>query len=104
MPDLVRLSDSDVKSRSASLPEWEFRGGALHRELQFDDFVAAFSFMTAVAFLAEAMAHHPEWSNVYNKVTIALSTHEVGGVSENDFAMAAKISEIYQRFARPTST
>jgi 4a-hydroxytetrahydrobiopterin dehydratase len=98
MPELVRLSDSDVRSRSASLPEWEFRDGALHRELQFRNFVDAFTFMTTVAFVAERMGHHPEWSNVYNKVAVALSSHEVDGVSENDFAMAAEISEIYRRF------
>jgi 4a-hydroxytetrahydrobiopterin dehydratase len=100
MPDLVRLSDADVRRRSTSLPEWEFRDGVLHRELQFRDFVDAFSFMTAVAFVAERMGHHPEWSNVYNKVVVALSTHEVDGVSENDFAMAAEISEIYRRFGK----
>jgi 4a-hydroxytetrahydrobiopterin dehydratase len=100
MPDLVRLSDSDVRSRSALLPEWEFRDGALHRELQFRDFVDAFSFMTAVAFVAERMGHHPEWSNVYNKVAVALSSHEVDGVSEHDFAMAAEISEIHRRFGK----
>lgn len=100
MPDLVRLSDSDVRSRSASLPGWEFRDGALHRELRFRDFVDAFSFMTAVAFVAERMGHHPEWSNVYDKVAVALSSHEVDGVSENDFALAAEISEIYGRFGK----
>ena len=98
MPDLVRLSDSDVVTRTATLPGWEFRDGGLHRKLEFRDFVEAFSFMTAVALLAERMSHHPEWSNVYNTVTVRLTTHDVGGISENDFAMAAEMSRIYQRF------
>ena len=99
MPDLVRLSDSDAVSRSASLPGWQFRDDALHRKLEFRDFVEAFGFMTSVALLAERMNHHPEWSNVYNVVTIRLTTHDVGGVSENDFAMAAEMSRLYHRLA-----
>ena len=99
MPDVVRLSDSDIQSRSASLPDWQFRDGALYRELAFRNFTDAFSFMTSVAFIAERMGHHPEWRNVYNTVAITLSTHDVGGVTENDFAMASEISGIYRRFA-----
>ena len=98
MPAPVRLSDSDVAGRIASLPGWELRDGALHRRLEFRDFVDAFSFMTSVALLAERMSHHPEWSNVYNVVTVRLTTHDVGGLSENDFAMAAEMSRIHQRF------
>ena len=99
MTDVVRLSDSDVRSRSASLPGWQFREDTLYRELEFRNFTDAFSFMTSVAFVAERMNHHPEWNNVYNTVAIKLTTHDVGGVSENDVAMAAEISEIYRRFA-----
>lgn len=97
MPDLIRLSDPDVQARIASLPGWEFRDDALHRELTFASFADAFSFMTAIAFVAERMNHHPEWSNVYDRVTIRLSTHDVGGVSENDFAMATEISNAFRR-------
>lgn len=97
MPDVVRLSDSDVRNRSASLPGWTFRDGALHRELEFLDFVQAFSFMTNVALIAERMNHHPDWSNVYNRVSIRLTTHDAGGVSENDFTLASAISETHQR-------
>jgi 4a-hydroxytetrahydrobiopterin dehydratase len=56
--------------------------------------VTAFGFMSSVALLAEAMGHHPEWSNVYNRVTIALTTHDAGGISALDFALAKKIAEI----------
>jgi len=97
MANLVRLSDAEVQSRCASLPGWEFREDALHCELAFHDFVEAFSLMTLVAFMAERMGHHPEWSNVYNRVTIRLTTHDVGGVSENDLLMAQDISRLYQR-------
>lgn len=97
MADLVRLSDAEVRSRCASLPGWELREDALHRELTFRDFVEAFSLMTVVAFMAERMGHHPEWSNVYNRVTIRLTTHDVGGVSENDLTMAGEISRMYER-------
>lgn len=99
MPDVVRLSDSEIRSRIESLPDWEFRDEALHRELRFRDFVEAFGFMTSIALIAERMNHHPEWSNVYNRVTIRLTTHDAGGVSERDFKLAAEISSAYQRFA-----
>jgi len=97
MPDLVRLNDSDVRNRIASLSGWTFQDGALHRDFEFRDFVEAFGFMTTVALLAERMNHHPEWSNVYNRISIRLTTHDVGGVSENDFAMAFEISEVCRR-------
>ena|SRR5437763_5185845 len=97
MANPVRLSDAEVQSRCASLPGWEFRENGLHTELKFADFVEAFSFMTRVAFMAERMGHHPEWSNVYNRLTIRLTTHDVKGVSENDLIMAQEISRLYQR-------
>ena len=97
MANLVRLSDAEVRSRCASLPGWELREDALHRELTFRDFVEAFSLMTVVAFMAERMGHHPEWSNVYNRLTIRLTTHDAGCVSENDLTMAGEISRLYER-------
>lgn len=81
---------------SAETPaNWELRGGALYRELRFRDFVEAFSFMTAVAMIAERMNHHPDWSNSYGKVTIRLTTHDAGGVTEKDVALAEAISALY---------
>ena len=72
------------------LPEWrDVPGGdAITRNFTFKDFNAAFAFMTRAALLAEKMDHHPEWSNVYNKVEVTLSTHDAGGVTDNDIAMA----------------
>ena len=77
--------------------DWQLRDNGIERELRFRDFVEAFSFMTAVALCAERMNHHPEWSNVYNKVKIRLTTHDTGGVSERDTALAAEIDRLYQR-------
>jgi len=103
MANLVRLSDAEVRNRCASLPGWELREDALHRELTFRDFVEAFSLMTLVAFMAERMGHHPEWSNVYNRLTIRLTTHDAGGVSENDLTMAGEISRLYERIKTETT-
>lgn len=71
-------------------PGWERVAGrdAIARKFQFKDFNAAFAFMTRVALLAEKMDHHPEWSNVYNKVDVVLTTHDAGGVTAKDIAMA----------------
>lgn len=76
------------------LTGWTVEAGKLHRELKFRDFVDAFGFMSKVAILAESLNHHPEWSNVYNRVIIDLTTHEVGGISERDFALARRIDEV----------
>jgi 4a-hydroxytetrahydrobiopterin dehydratase len=97
MSNVVRLSDADVRSRIGSLSGWEFRDDGLLRQFEFADFTEAFTFMTAVAFVAERMGHHPEWNNVYDKVAIRLSTHDAGGVSENDVAMAKEISALFAK-------
>ena len=86
-----KLSDADVQARLADHPGWRVDGGKLHRELAFGDFSEAFGFMARVALAAEAMNHHPEWFNVYAKVVIDLNTHDAGGITELDFALAAKI-------------
>ena len=72
------------------LPQWREVEGrdAIARKFQFKDFNAAFAFMTRAALLAEKMDHHPEWFNVYNRVEVTLSTHDAGGVTEKDIAMA----------------
>lgn len=73
---------------------WRLEEKKLHKAFKFSDFSAAFGFMTRVALAAEQANHHPEWSNVYNRVNIHLTTHEVGGLSERDFALARKIDEV----------
>ncbi len=86
-----RLARDEIERRLADLEGWRLENGALCREYQFADFVEAFGFMTQVALVAESMNHHPDWSNVYNRVSIRLCTHDAGGVTERDLALAAKI-------------
>jgi 4a-hydroxytetrahydrobiopterin dehydratase len=82
------LSDEEIRTRLTELLDWTLREGKLHREFRFDDFVAAFGFMAKLALVAEGMNHHPEWENVYNRVTISLQTHDVSGISNLDFEFA----------------
>jgi len=87
----------DVTEVLASLPDWRRADDprpAIARSLRFKDFNAAFGFMTRVALLADKADHHPEWSNVYNRVEVLLTTHDAGGVTERDVAMARFIDEI----------
>ena len=88
----TRLQDSEIIDRLKKLPNWEFLDGCLHRSFQFSDFSAAWGFMTRSALAAEKLDHHPDWSNVYNRVTVKLSTHDQGGVTELDFQLAALMS------------
>ena len=81
-PMASRLSGDEARERLASVPGWELDGDALVRTFTFADFARAFGFMAAAAVVAEKMDHHPEWSNVYNRVNVRLSTHDVGGLSE----------------------
>jgi 4a-hydroxytetrahydrobiopterin dehydratase len=90
-----KLTETEVKERLSEVRGWTLQGGKLHRAFECKDFVAAFGNMTRVALVAEAMNHHPEWFNVWNKVVIDLNTHSVGGISELDFKLAGKINEIF---------
>jgi 4a-hydroxytetrahydrobiopterin dehydratase len=94
MAAVHKLADSEVMAQLSEIPGWEVIHGKLQKTFTFSSFVTAFGFMSSVALLAEAMGHHPEWSNVYNRVTIALTTHDVGGISRLDFTLAQKIAEI----------
>ena len=73
---------------------WSVKEEKLNREFKFPNFILAFGFMTQVAILAEKADHHPEWSNVYNRVVINLTTHDAGGISKKDFELAQKISQL----------
>jgi len=88
-----KVQKMEPEARAAALralPLWQDVPGrdAITRQFKFVDFNAAFAFMTRVALLAEKMDHHPEWSNIYNRVTVVLATHDCGGVSERDIKMA----------------
>lgn len=84
-----KLSDSDIEEQLSRLSNWRIEGGQLKKDFEFKDFTAAFSFMTYLAKTAEQMNHHPDWSNSYNKVSISLTTHHAGGLTEKDFEFAA---------------
>lgn len=73
---------------------WKLKGKFIHREITFKNFVEAFSFMTAVAILAEKANHHPNWENAYNKVIINLSTHDADGLTNKDFDLAKEIDKV----------
>ena len=92
-----RLTDEQLEELATSLPAWRVQDGALRRELRFADFVEAFGFVTKVALLAEAMGHHPEWSNVYDRVSLALTTHDAGGLTELDVRLARRIDALLSR-------
>ncbi len=79
---------------STRFKAWSSDGSQLSRTFIFKNFVNAFSFMTAVAIEAEKLDHHPEWSNVYNRVTIKLNTHDAGGITSLDFDLAQKIDKL----------
>ena len=87
---MTKLEGEVRRTALAGLPKWaEVQGrDAIHRKFVFADFNAAFGFMSRVAMLAEKMDHHPEWSNVYKTLDVTLSTHDAGGLTERDVAMA----------------
>lgn len=94
MARVTKLTADEIESALRALPGWSLANGKLHRELRFADFGAAFAFMTRVALEAEKRDHHPDWSNVWNRVVIDLVTHDSGGVTEKDVALARRISEL----------
>ena len=88
-----QLTEAERDRALAGLPEWQLRDDklAIARQFKFRDFSQAFAFMTRVALIAEKRDHHPEWSNVYNRVEITFTTHDAGGLSQRDIDMAAAI-------------
>jgi 4a-hydroxytetrahydrobiopterin dehydratase len=91
-----KLDTAEIAALLAAAPGWSLarEGAAIRRDFQFRDFSEAWGFMNRVALLAEAQDHHPEWSNVYNRVTIELTTHDCGGLSERDFRLARAVDGI----------
>jgi 4a-hydroxytetrahydrobiopterin dehydratase len=90
---ISKLSDEDVKTRLHELPGWALRDGKLHREYKFPGFAQAFGFMSTCALIAQKQDHHPEWSNVYDRVVVDLTTHDAGGISALDFALATEMEK-----------
>ena len=97
MTSRTPLSGSALAEAVKSLDGWSVVEGKLHKELVFTDFVQAFGFMASAALCAERRNHHPDWSNVYNRVRVALSTHDVGGITMFDIELARDFDEIAGR-------
>jgi 4a-hydroxytetrahydrobiopterin dehydratase len=85
---MMRLSQMDIDEQLKNLPGWSVVNEKLHKEFQFDSFNQAFGFMTRAAMEIEKMNHHPEWFNVYNKITVELTTHDAVGITKNDVNLA----------------
>ena len=91
---MTLLDPEQIKTGHEQLPDWEFDSLSLQRRFQFADFVEAFGFMSRVALLAERIDHHPEWSNVYNRVDMRLTSHDAGGITGRDIKLARQIDAL----------
>jgi 4a-hydroxytetrahydrobiopterin dehydratase len=96
---MEKLSDTEIQTRLADLPDWSELNGAIQRTFQFPDFVSSMQFVNQVADAAEGLNHHPDILIRYNKVTLTLSTHDASGITDRDFDLALQID----RMAPPTS-
>ncbi len=88
------LTPLEIEALVDTLPDWSLVDGKLRRQFSFADFSEAFGFMARVALAAETLGHHPEWSNVWNRVTIALTTHDTGGLTNLDVDLARRINAL----------
>lgn len=95
-----KLSDEQLRARLATLEGWQFDGAKLSRSFRFADFADAFAFMAKMAAVSERKNHHPDWSNVYNSVSVNLSTHDAGGVTELDLEWAQVANATYRKLAQ----
>lgn len=91
---LTKLSEEQIKKELANLPGWSIVNGKLHKDFVFKDFIEAFGFMSTAALHIEKMNHHPEWFNVYNKIKIDLTTHDAGGITQNDINLARILNSL----------
>ena len=87
------LSAQSLEAELKQLDGWTIKNGKLHREFKFASFVEAFGFMSSLALVSEALGHHPEWFNVYNRVTVDLTTHDAGGITQKDVDWARKANQ-----------
>lgn len=90
----MRLSQTEIDEQLKNLPGWSIVNEKLHKEFKFESFNQAFGFMTRAAMEIEKMNHHPEWFNVYNRITIELTTHDAGGITENDINLAKILNSL----------
>jgi 4a-hydroxytetrahydrobiopterin dehydratase len=94
VPKAAKLTDSQISKGLVQLSGWKVLKGKLHREYKFADFAHAFGFMATAAPTIEKNDHHPEWANVYNRVTVDLSTHDSGGITQKDLDLATLLEGI----------
>ncbi len=93
---MKKMTKQEIEERLDQLEGWDYTDNGIQTTFEFADFKETFSIMTRIAFECEAQNHHPEWSNVYKTLTIRLSTHDAGGVTEKDFKLAATIENIIE--------
>ena len=93
---MSKLSEDQIESRLLRFPDWDYFDDALHAEFEFESFKDCFSAMSRIAFECEALNHHPNWTNVYNVLTISISTHDAGGVTQKDFDLIEAIEAIVE--------
>ncbi len=91
---MMKLSSDQISEELKNLPGWSVKDEKLHKDFEFGDFNEAFGFMTRAAMEIEKMNHHPEWFNVYNKLSVDLMTHDAGGITENDIGLAKILNSL----------
>ncbi len=91
---MKKLEAQEIEAALKTLPGWSLLDGKLRREFRFASFIEAFGWMTSVAIVAQSHEHHPEWFNVYDRVRVDLTTHDVGGISERDLKLAAEMNRL----------
>lgn len=96
---MSHLTDEQVDLQLQDLEGWQRDGQSIVKTFEFEDFVEAFSFMTQVAFHAQALDHHPDWQNIYNQVTVRLSTIDVNGITSLDIRLAKRMQKLARQFA-----
>jgi 4a-hydroxytetrahydrobiopterin dehydratase len=96
---VAKLTGDEVSAALVQLPGWTLENGKLHRSYKFPDFAHAIGFMATAAPLIEKRNHHPEWANVYNRVTVDLTTHDAGGITQKDVDLAALLEGIAKKLA-----
>ena len=92
----MNVTPDEALERLEDLPGWALEDGVLVRQFVFKDFACAFGFMASAAIVAEKMNHHPDWSNVYNKVSVRLSTHDTKGLTDIDFTLAERLNGLFE--------
>jgi 4a-hydroxytetrahydrobiopterin dehydratase len=90
---MEKLSNDEINKKLTQLNNWELNGNSIQKDFEFKDFKEAMDFMNQLAKVAEKLNHHPDWSNSYNKVSIKLTSHNIGGLAENDFTFAKAADE-----------